>query len=340
MKYLIGGLLLLACILKSNAAEKEIEITAPDGVRLAGTLVTPDESSPKGVLVLATGSGCQDRDETIFGKKPFKTIADTLLSHGYATLRFDDRGAGLSEGKFENANIIIDRSDVSAMLKYARSSMPGVPVGVLGHSQGGWTAIGAARDSLCDFIVTLAVPAWPGDSLIMSQTRALAVTQTGKWDAEQKQRRLLDVCLSSLPTQLAKVQLIMIISEDLGESATLPEVSEQLNLVAKAMTSESYRMMLRYDPSDDIRAVHIPWLAMNGSKDIQVLPENLATIKNLNSSATIILLKDHNHLFQKANTGLLQEYQSLPGDFSAETLDEIVKWLDTTLSTPGEYSGR
>ncbi len=340
-KSLICGIILAACSLNSFGAENEIELTAADGVRLCGTLSTPDASEAKGVLVLATGSGCQDRDETIFGKKPFKTIADTLAAHGYATLRFDDRGAGLSGGSFSQSNILTDRSDVRAMLEYARSIMPGIPSGVLGHSQGGWSALGVARDSLCDFIITLAGPAWSGDSVIMSQTRAIAVAQTGRWDAEQKQRSLLDVCLSPLPAHLAKVQLIMIMSKDLGESATLPQVAEQLTQVADAMTSESYRMMLRYNPAEDILRVDVPWLALNGTKDMQVLCENLQTIKDLNPKAITVPMEGHNHLFQHANTGMLQEYASLPGDISAETMAEIVKWLDSVINTPhGEYNGR
>lgn len=339
MKYLICSLMLAACGMNLAATEKEIEISAPDGVRLCGTIQTPEASVPKGVIVLATGSGRQDRDETIFGKKPFKTIADTLAARGYATLRFDDRGAGNSGGSFESATINTDRSDMRTMLETARSLVPGVPAGVLGHSQGGLTAIGAARDSLCDFIITLAAPAWPGDSIIMSQTRAIAVAQTGRWDAEQKQRRLMDTCLSPLPAHLAKIQILLILSEDLGDSATLPQVAEQLGQIAEVMTAEPYRMMLRYNPAQDISAVHIPWLALNGSKDTQVLPGNLATISELNPSAKTVLMEGHNHLFQKASTGLLGEYASLPGDISAETLAEIVKWLDSLLSTPAWCSG-
>lgn len=48
------------------------------GVTLAGTLTLPDSVSPRAALVLVTGSGLQNRDEELFGHKPFLVIADFL----------------------------------------------------------------------------------------------------------------------------------------------------------------------------------------------------------------------------------------------------------------------
>ncbi|MBQ1268112.1 MAG: alpha/beta hydrolase, partial [Muribaculaceae bacterium] len=65
-------------------------------VQLSGTLTMPD--NPKAVIVMATGSGSQNRDEEMFGHRPFKVIADYLSRNGYAVLRTDDRGIGQSTG--------------------------------------------------------------------------------------------------------------------------------------------------------------------------------------------------------------------------------------------------
>src|SRR5690606_10357925 len=75
---------------------QEVEYTSTDGTRLAGSLTLPQTSGPHPVVILISGSGPQDRDETIMGHKPFFVIADYLTRHGIAVLRTDDRGVGKS----------------------------------------------------------------------------------------------------------------------------------------------------------------------------------------------------------------------------------------------------
>ena len=53
---------------------EDIRIANPAaGIELAGTLTSPVEGAPKAVIVLATGSGAQNRDEEIMGHKPFES---------------------------------------------------------------------------------------------------------------------------------------------------------------------------------------------------------------------------------------------------------------------------
>ena len=74
-----------------------------DGATLAGTLTWPvgyDKNAKKKptVVLLVSGSGQQNRDEELFGHKPFFVIADYLARQGIATLRYDDRATGRSIG--------------------------------------------------------------------------------------------------------------------------------------------------------------------------------------------------------------------------------------------------
>ena len=69
-----------------------------DDLTLAGTLMIPDGDGPFPIAVLISGSGQQDRDETLMGHKPFLVLADHLARAGVATLRYDDRGVGESTG--------------------------------------------------------------------------------------------------------------------------------------------------------------------------------------------------------------------------------------------------
>lgn len=327
----ISPLFFLSAFLSANAFESiEVEIDNPaENSHLEGTLTRP-AGRPLAALVLATGSGPQDRDETVFGHKPFKAIAEALSAEGYAVLRLDDRGVGGSTGPTENATTANFVSDITRAVNWLDSALTDVPVGVLGHSEGGQIAlrVGASSEK-CRFIITLAGPAWKGDSLIMAQCRALSVKALGRWDGEAAQRRILDVAMSQLPAFSASPIIAAEISSTLGDAAGMPQAQEFVSAQTKIVLTPWYRDFLRYDPHDDIVCIKIPWLALNGDKDCQVPVENLATIAELCPSATVVSMPSHNHLFQKASTGLPNEYAGLQEDISQETIDEILKFLTT-----------
>lgn len=326
----LAVLLIAALMPLTTPARTETEVTVQSapGISLAGTLASP-EGTPKAALVLITGSGQQNRDEELFGKKPFRTISDALTDAGYAVLRLDDRGCGESTGDYAaalNADFV---TDIACALDSMHRRFPDMAVGVLGHSEGGITAIKLGAASRCDFMVTLAAPAWAGDSIIMNQSRAIAMAALGAWPQEALQRRLLDIAKGPMPTVIAQSMIVGALSEAAGEgAAAAPGVAEQFAASAKALTSPWYRDMLRYDPAADIAAVAVPWLALNGSRDIQVAPGNLDTIRKHNAGADTVLLDEHNHLFQHAVSGMPDEYATLEGDISAETISAITTWLD------------
>lgn len=297
------------------------------GIELGGTLSIPEGGAPKGVIVMATGSGAQNRDEEVFGLKPFKVLSDALTDAGFAVLRTDDRGIGASTGDLKESSLEDLCTDITAQFEYLDSIFPGVPRGVLGHSQGGSLAIKTAAHGGCDFIITMGAPAWAGDSIVMAQSRALAVAAVGRWDAEAQQRRLLDIAKGPMPDAFAKAMLLSAMADFYGDAAKLPQVRERLQVEAAQMTSPSYRELLRYDPAADMDAIAVPWLALNGAKDFQVPPANLKTIKEHNPQAQCVELEGHNHLFQECTTGMLDEYSRLGQSPSAATVDAIVNWL-------------
>lgn len=326
-KIIATALSMLCMTTNVYAVEREVHVYNKDaGIVLAGTLSVP-ESTPKAICVLATGSGAQDRDETLLGHKPFKVLADTLCRHGYAVLRMDDRGTGASGGVFEGSTLDDFVTDISSGVSYADSAFTAVPICVIGHSEGGSIAIRlAATDRRVNMIVTLAAPAWRGDSVIMSQSRALAMKTVGRWDKESLQRSILDVCVGDMPEMSARMTLQYLLMSQ--PEASIPQVREQLIKSIDVMVGRYYRRMLRYNPEEDMKSITIPWLALNGDKDIQVLCENLQTIQRLVPTADTRVMSGHNHLFQHCATGLPTEYASLPEAISAETLAVIVEWLD------------
>lgn len=313
--------------------EHEVEISNPGaGITLAGTLAVPDDTSPKGAILLASGSGPQNRDEEIAGHKPFKILSDSLASSGYAVLRMDDRGTAKSGGVFKTAIQEDFISDAEAALSFLDSCFHDIPKGILGHSAGGTTAIRLASRGQVDFIVTLGAPAWRGDSLIMSQSRALATALTGGWEGEETQRKILEIARGPLPASLARTMIYAAVASQLEGAASMPAVQQRLSAQADAAVSPWYRDMLRHDPADDISRISIPWIALNGERDTQVLPDNLSTISSLNPAATTVLLPRHNHLFQECSSGLPHEYSTCGQAPSPETIAAILSWLEKILS--------
>ena len=312
----------------SNVREQELTIhNHKENVTLGATLTTP--TAPKAGIVLATGSGPQNRDEEIGGHKPFKVIAEYLSDRGYAVLRMDDRGVGKSSGDFSSAINDNFVSDIAAGISYLDSCYSDIPIGVIGHSEGGTIAIkSAVRNKKCDFIITLAAAAWQGDSIIISQTRAIEMAATGRWNTESLLRKCLDIAKSDIAKSTAESVLFSIITQDVGLNSKSPQMQQQISHRICELLSPWYRDFLRYNPEADIKAVNKPWLAINGELDCQVLPDNLNTIKELNDVVETVMLPYHNHLFQECVTGTLDEYRIIPNSISKQTLEIISAWLD------------
>ena len=129
------------------ARDVKVESTDP-GVTLAGTLTVPEGAGPHPAAVLLTGSGPQDRDETLFGHKPFLVLADHLSRRGIAVLRLDDRGFAGSTGDLAIATPADFATDARAAVAFLASQPEVDPrrVGLIGHSEGGLVAAMVAGD--------------------------------------------------------------------------------------------------------------------------------------------------------------------------------------------------
>jgi pimeloyl-ACP methyl ester carboxylesterase len=283
---------------------------------LAGTLTLPLGKAPFPAILLITGSGLQDRNETILGHKPFLVWADYLTRRGIAVLRVDDRQTGRSTGEVRTATSADFADDVQTGVAFlrSRSDIDGRRVGLMGHSEGAIIApIVAARDSTISFIVMLAGSGEPGETLMLEQKRLMEsaaglapaiVDQSGK-----RMQRLYDA-VKDAPDQAAADAALRAtwrsITSENGQASDGPPAQ------LLAIASPWMRWFVRYDPRPTLAKVHCPVLAIGGSKDLQVSPDaNLAGIKTAlqaNPDVTVIKLSGLNHLLQSASTGESSEY--------------------------------
>lgn len=321
--------------------EREVEISAPEDGMLAGTLTLPEGAGPFPAVLLISGSGQQDRDETIFGHRPFRVIADRLTREGFAVLRTDDRGVGKTRGAI--GSLETDHGDGRAAFEWLarQPEIDARRVGIIGHSVGGIIAPTiAARTGKVAFVVSLAGPGVPGWQLVAMQLEALlrasgvpaetaarlgaAQLSVSKAVVAGDEKKLRAALRAALVENLAVA----------GQPKPAPAVLDaQVEATLPALTNPWVVTFYKADPAAAWRKVKCPVLAVIGDKDVQVPAEpNLAAItaalkQARNRDVTALVRPGLNHLYQHAETGVVDEYGVIEETFDPATLDTIAEWL-------------
>jgi len=301
-------------------------------ITLAATLTRPQGPGPFPAVVLITGSGPQDRDETLMGHRPFLVLADYLTRRGIAVLRADDRGVGKSRGTFATATTVDFATDVEAGVAYLRSrrDIDAKKIGLIGHSEGGVIApMVAARDRGIAFIVMMAGPGVPGNDVLVEQN--VLITQAMGASREQADARgALIRALTDIVTQE---------TDDAARNRRMRELlagkapAAQIDAQVGSLNTPWFRYFLTYDPASALRRVTCPVLAINGQLDLQVPPkQNLPAIRSAlessgNTRIEVVELPGLNHLFQTAKTGSPTEYAQIEETMSPLALDTIGRWI-------------
>ena len=308
------------------------------GVHLAGTLTLPAGKGPFPAAVLITGSGQQDRDETLLGHKPFAVIADYLTRHGIAVLRVDDRGIGGSTGEVKTATSADFATDANAAFAFLKShhEIRGDAIGFIGHSEGGMIGpIAMATNKDVAFLIMLAGPGAPTQELLLAQRRAVS-RSTGSSAADVARSEAVMASLfkalasgTSFEEGLAAARAVL--TPEALTAIGAPPGSDPQAILA-TMGTPWFRYFFQYDPATNLRRIKVPVLAVNGSLDQQVLPaQNLAAIRNAlkdDRDVTIVELPGLNHLFQTAKTGAPGEYADIEETFSPVALERMASWIN------------
>lgn len=317
---------------------EEVSFANPADARvvLAGTLTTPDGKGPFPAVVLISGSGPQDRDETIFGHKPFAVLADYLTRRGIAVLRYDDRGFAKSKGDFAVATSADFATDANAAVRFllGRPDVDHAAVGFVGHSEGGMVGpIAAVDNDRVAFVVMLAGPGTRTDHLLMSQRRLMGLSQGQTNEqldrAEPVLNELMRAVASAPDSARAAANIRELLVPD--AMAKLGGTSAQRDVIVSQFSSAWMRYFLNYQPSTILSRLRVPVLAVNGTLDQQVpAAENLAAIRVAlakNRAATVRELPGLNHFFQTARTGALGEYDGIAETFAPSAMDVVGDWI-------------
>jgi len=325
--------------------EEVVFINARAGVELAGTLTLPRDIGPFPAAVLVSGSGPQDRDEFIFGHRPFLVLSDFLTRNGIAVLRYDDRGIGKSTGNFSRATTEDFASDATAAVEFlkTRSDIKAGKIGLVGHSEGAIVAPMVANWSRdVAFVVLLAGPGMSGEKLLYLQgaeiNRAEGAGKEKTAQNETLQKRLFKVVIAGKDTSEAKGQLRTILADaakPMSEAEKKASGFSEATIEAqiRSLLSPWFRYFLVYDPQTNLSKLTCPVLAIWGEKDLQVPPkENLPLVEQAlkkagNAQYTLKVMPGLNHLFQAAKTGSPSEYPQIEETFSPDALNAVGDWL-------------
>ena len=306
-----------------------------NAVHLEGTLTYPKGGGRYPCIVLVSGSGQQNRDEEIMQHKPFLVLADYFASRGIAVLRYDDRGVGASSGSLDSATTRLFAEDAEAMFNAVKGNkhVDAKRLGIGGHSEGGAIApMVAARNKYVKFVVMLAGQGCTGLEVMVQQNEALFRSR-GVSERLCKVRGacMRELMVMPLESKLKDYQAVILrhtegLSKAEADSVELKK--GMAHALKQQLTTSWMQAFIHLDPQEYLPKVKCPVLALNGTKDCQVIAApNLERIKALNSKADCRSMEGLNHLFQHCTTGDAAEYMLIEETFAPEAMKAVADWI-------------
>lgn len=282
--------------------DTDVVIDVDTSTTLAGTLSWPAQSTSasapasagrdRRVLVpavlLIAGSGPQDRDGAraeLPGYAPWRDFGAALVAAGFAVLRVDDRGTGLSRGQFAGATTDDFARDAAAAVAWLRRQVgiDGTRIALVGHSEGAVVALLTARaDPAVRALVLLGAPSRSGREIARWQRQQLVSSDLARWPSAERRAVL----------------------------AAAESEAEQL-----AERDPWLHRWFALDPRTVAMQVRQPVLVMHGDTDRQVPPEQAdelaAVLRAAGADVAVRHVRDTDHLLLPDYDGDPQGYVRL-----------------------------
>jgi pimeloyl-ACP methyl ester carboxylesterase len=280
------------------------------GVTLAGTLVMPAKPGPHPAIVWVHGRGKSARDM-------FVGWARLFAERGVASLVYDKRGAGQSQGDHEAAGMYDFAGDATAAVEYlgARSEIDPKQIGLCGNSAGGWmSSIVATRSKVpLAFLITFVGPA---ESVMDQQIHVakhqmlrsgLAFTEAEYTAAQEHMKLVTGFAYTGKGWETLQASVAKAKDARWARFVDLPESPSYEDIV--------WVRLNQYDPAQDLRRITVPYLALFGEEDVVVPPEeNVDKLKKYlaeagNTDVTVAVIPKAGH-----GLSLRGEVRSLEGN--------------------------
>lgn len=152
--------------ISENLQIEEISfVNKEDNIRLSGTLISPKAEFDK-IVMIVPGSGKDTRNSHFI-------LSQEFLNNNIAVYRFDERGVGKSEGKYNYTATSLMTDLIYAFHSLRKmNELSNKKIGILGHSLGGIASIGAySKECEFDFLIQMATPVENNGAFIKYQAR-------------------------------------------------------------------------------------------------------------------------------------------------------------------------
>jgi alpha-beta hydrolase superfamily lysophospholipase len=307
--------------------EREIRFES-GGLRLAGTLALPGSGGPFPGVLFITGSGQVDRDENHpkMRLNAFYDLSHYLAQNGIASLRYDKRGVGASEGDYWSTGFDDHLQDALTALECLKGQgmVQTETVFILGHSEGAVIATRmAGGGAKVAGVILLSGSAQSGEAVL-------------KWQALQVARGMKGIngwLIKTLHIDVAKAQQKQI---DKIKASKVDTYRQQL--VAK-VNAKWFREFIAYDPALDFPCIAVPVLAITGSKDIKVDPNDLDRMASLvKAPFEKHLIPGMTHLLRVADgdAGISDYKEEIKEPIEPQVLEIVLHWLEKRIEQGSE----
>jgi pimeloyl-ACP methyl ester carboxylesterase len=323
--------------------EKEIEISTAKKIKISGNFILPEleKSSAFPLVIMVSGSGAQDRDCEMLGHKPFWVLADHLGRNGIASYRYDDRGVGESSGKFESATQVDFANDLVAVIQYFNEVYPKAQMYIYGHSEGGMTALRAAvQTNKIAGIIEAASVGTSGAQVLMDQQylipEAMGFSKEECLWNQRLYQKGAEIALNSTNATFTKAYKEWLTQawDSIPSKLLDGTTQEELQIQMTAFFNKDWaRQFLAFESKTYLAQLNLPFLVINGGKDVQVPAlSNQEGFKKAMSAisigkSTFYVLEGANHLFQQCKECNLSEYASLEQTLDPQIMTWVTSWI-------------
>jgi len=322
------------------AGETPLRVTVNEMTTLAGTLWMPD-GTPRAAAVMISGTGHHTRDQVISGMPMFRAIAEALAQRGVATLRFDESGVGESTGpRTEHFKQRVTHVAAALDALRNRPELTGVPIGLLGHSEGALVAplVCGQRPGGVAFLILLSAPGVTGKTVWVDQMMAMSpeddLTQLATIRAALE--AITDAAIAADPGKVRETVLAF------GRIAGVPEQTVRQGAFdgfIERMASVEMQVFLSYDPVPAFMGVRVPVLLVWGSIDKQTSPTlnepPLKAASHRDAKLSTVILPDEDHFFLRGQDLPPGKHEYGRMSVSPALFDTIGRWLDKTFGEKG-----